>query len=261
MSTEDPHEGTSSDEPAEGEAPAKPRKPWIWLSALLAIVAAGLLIWALTIQSDLDSTQQELAGTQQQLADTKDELDSTQQELDAATQTVEELQSEADEGVRTGAVVVGGAALYNEFAEQLGASQEDLAATQQDLEEAQKAAAQADKDAEAAKQAAADAGNETDKAQAEADQAKAEAKAAESRAAVAADCAKAFIAALGGLFEGESAEDQAPKVREQLSEITATCKDGARGRLGFRRPSCAARRAVRVSRISRTMATVDMRAG
>jgi hypothetical protein len=63
MSTVDPHDDT----PAE-EEPAKPRKPWIWLSALLAIVAAGLLIWALTLQSDLDSTQQELESAQQELA-------------------------------------------------------------------------------------------------------------------------------------------------------------------------------------------------
>ena len=33
---------------------------WIWVSALLAIVAVGLTIWALMLKSDLDSTQQEL---------------------------------------------------------------------------------------------------------------------------------------------------------------------------------------------------------
>ena len=71
--------------------------------------------------------------------------------------------------------------------------------------------------------------NEADKAKAQADQAKAEARAAESRAAVAADCAKAYIAAFGGLFEGESVRDQAPEVREQLSRITADCKDELAG--------------------------------
>ena len=60
----------------------KPRRNrWIWVSAVLAVVAAGLLIWALTIQSDLDSTQQELAGVQE-------ELDSTQQALDAARRMI-----------------------------------------------------------------------------------------------------------------------------------------------------------------------------
>ena len=40
-----------------------------------------------------------------------------------------------------------------------------------------------------------------------------------------AECAKAYISAFGGLFEGDTVRDQAPAVREQLSAITATCKD------------------------------------
>jgi chromosome segregation ATPase len=211
MSTEDEH-----------EAQPKPRKPWIWLSAVLAVVAAGLLIWALTLQSDLDSAQQDLERAQQELAGTSEELDSTRQELDA---TKQELQSEGDDGVRTGTVVAGATALYKEFADQLGATEEDLATTQRQLEEAERAAEQAEQDAEAAKQAAADAGNETERAQAEAEQAQAEAEAAESRAAIAADCAKAFISAFGTLLESEDASEQAPEVRQQLEEIAATCKD------------------------------------
>jgi hypothetical protein len=90
---------------------------------------------------------------------------------------------------------------------------------------------QAEQDPAAAKQAAADAGNETEKAKAEADQAEAKAKAKESKAAVAADCAKAYISAFGALFEGDSAGDQAPAVREQLSDITARMQGRARRRL------------------------------
>jgi chromosome segregation ATPase len=224
MSTADPPDDTSAERPTQAE-PAKSRKPWIWLSALLAIVAAGLLIWALTIQSDLDSANQELDSAQQQLAAANDELDGTKKQLDATKQDVEELQAQADEGVGTGAAVVGATALYKEFSNQLGATEDDLASTQQDLEAAEKAAAQAEKDAKAAQQAAADAGNETEKAQAEADQARAELKAAESRSAIAADCAKAYFSAVGVLFDGESTSDQQEKVREQLSAITATCKD------------------------------------
>jgi hypothetical protein len=39
------------------------------------------------------------------------------------------------------------------------------------------------------------------------------------------DCARAYISALGVLFEGESARDQATAVRDELSRITAICKD------------------------------------
>jgi septal ring factor EnvC (AmiA/AmiB activator) len=213
----------STDDTSPGAAgpPERRRNPWIWISALLAVVAIGVAIWALTLKSDLDSTQQELAGV-------REDLDSTQQALDAAQQDVEQLQSEAGEGVRTGVALGAGKLLYDEFAEQLGATNEDLAATQQDLEDAQKSAEQAEKEAEAAKQKAADATDETEKAQAEADQARAELEAAEARAATAADCAKAYISALGPVFEGEGNEDE---VRQQLSEITAACKDalGATG--------------------------------
>lgn len=214
MSTEDPHDDTT--------AAAKPRKPWIWLSAVLAVVAAGLLIWALTIQSDLDSTQDELASTQQ-------ELDATRKELDGTKQELAEAKSERDRRRKTGLALVSAKALYDQFAEELDATNQDLAATQQDLEEAEKTATQAEQDAEAAKQAAADAGTETEKAKAQADQATADVKAAESRAAVAADCAKAYISAFGALFEGDSARDQAPAVREQLAGVTATCKDELAG--------------------------------
>ena len=222
MSTADAPDGTAD------PAPRK-RNPWIWISALLLIVAAGLLIWALTSRSDLDDTQQEVKRTQQDLGDTQKELDATKEELDATEKELAEAKSERDRRLRTGLAVVSGKALYDQFAEDLDATNQDLEATQQDLEAAEKAATQAEQDAEAAKQAAADAGTETEKAKAQADQATAEVKAAQSRADVAADCAKAYISAFGALFEGDSPRDQAPAVREQLTGVTATCKDELAG--------------------------------
>jgi chromosome segregation ATPase len=205
----------------ETEQPGRRRNRWIWVSAVLAVVAAGSLIWALTIRSDLDATEKKL--------DTANaELETAQQELAGAQQDVEDLQAQAeedaDDGANAGGIIVAGGALYKQFADQLGATQEDLAATQQDLEAAQQAAEQADEAAAAAEQRAADAGNETEQAQAEAEQARAQADAAEAHAAVAADCAKAFIGAFGGLFEGEDVQEQARVVREQLEEIVAGCE-------------------------------------
>ena len=219
MSTTDPDAGAPS-----SNARRRRRNPWIWISGLLAIAAAGLLIWALTTRSDLDSTQQALDSTTQELDSTTQELDSTNQELDSAKQDAEASQSQGDDGNTGRGVLLAAKALYDEFAEQLDATNEDLDATQQELEEAQTTASKAEQDAAAAKQDAADADNETDKLEAQADQAKAEAAAAESKAAIAADCAKAYVSAFGELFEGESARDQAPVVREQLSSITASCK-------------------------------------
>ena len=219
MTAADPHD-------AADRAPRK-RNHWIWVSALLLIVAAGLLIWALATRSDLDDTQQELAGAQQASAETQKELDAAQQDL--AEQEAAGDESESDRNLAAGAALAAAKALYDQLAEELDAKDQDLAATQQELEEAEQTATQAEQDAKVAKQAAADAGTETEKAKAQADQATADVKAAQSRAAVAADCAKAYVQAFGALFEGESARDQAPAVREQLAGVTATCKDNLAG--------------------------------
>jgi chromosome segregation ATPase len=200
---------------------------WVWVSALLAIIAVGVTIWALTLRSDLDDTQQELDETTQEQASTKQKLGKTEQQLATAQQDVEDLQS--SQRRRTGAAVVTGKVLYDEFAEQLGPAHDELAATQQDVKDANKAATQAEKDAAAAKQDAADASTETDKAKAEAKQAKAESQAAQSKVQAARGCAKAYIEAFGGLFEGDSVSAQAETVRKDLQRVTADCKDALAG--------------------------------
>ena len=202
--------------------PQRRHSRWIWVSALLAIVAVGVTIWSLTLRSDLDNTQQELDTTTQELASTKQQLDTTKQELATAQQDVKDLQS--SQRRRTGLTLVTGKVLYDEFAKQLGATRDELAATQQEVEDANKAATQAEQDAAAAEQDAANASNETDKAKAEANQAKAESQAAQSKAKAAASCAKAYIEAFGGLFEGDSPSAQAEIVRKDLQSVTADCK-------------------------------------
>ena len=182
-------------------------------------MAAGLLVWALSVKSDQESTQDELASTKQQ-------LEKSEQQQAQATPTA--TPTPADEGSGGAVAIAGGLAaakaVYDDLTEQLGATQQDLAATEQDLKEANAKAEQADKDAAAAEKQAASADNETDKAKAEADQAKAEATAAESKAAVVADCAKAYFSAFGTLFEGDDVGAQAEQVREQLKGITSECQ-------------------------------------
>jgi hypothetical protein len=208
MSTVDPQggagreRGTPEQHVAAGTDAPKRRSPWIWISALLALVAAGLLVWALTIRSDLDSTQQD----------------------------VDQLQAQVDQGKETGGTVIAAAkSAYDALVQQLGSTSEDLATAEQDLGNAKQDAAQAEQEADAAKQAAAKADNAADKANAEADQAKAEAQVAESKTAIAADCGKAYVSAIGALFEGEDVRAQASAVREQLQSITADCKTAFAG--------------------------------
>ena len=213
VSGAEPHDDA---QPA-GSSTGKRRNWWVWISALLALVAAGLLVWALSVKSDQESTQDELASTKQQ-------LEKSEQQQAQATPTP----TPADGGSGGAVAVAGGLAaakaVYDDLTEQLGATQEDLAATEQDLKQANAKAEQADEDAAAAEKQAASADNETDKAKAEADQAKAEATAAESKAAIVADCAKAYFSAFGTLFEGDDVGAQAEQVREQLKGITSECQ-------------------------------------
>jgi chromosome segregation ATPase len=211
--------GAAADGPDDLPDHQQHHSRWIWVSALLAIVAVGVTIWALTLTSDLDDTQQQLDKTTQEQASTKQELGTAEQQLATAHQDVKELES--SQRRRTGAAVVTGKVLYGEFAKQLGAAHDELAATQQDVKDANRAATQAEQDAAAAKQDAADANTETDKAKAEANQAKAESQAVQSKGKAARGCAKAYIEAFGGLFEGSQPE----AVRKDLRSVTADCKN------------------------------------
>ncbi len=121
-------------------------------------------------------------------------------------------------------------AVYDDLTEQLGATEKGLAETEQELEDANAKAKQAEQDAAAAEKKAAKADSETEKAKAEADKAKADVKAAESKATVAADCGRAYLGALGGLFEGDDPSAQAPAVREQLKSITGDCQAALGGK-------------------------------
>jgi chromosome segregation ATPase len=159
------------------------------------------------------------------------ELASTQQELDTTKQDVEELQSsDADEdtGAPRAVLAAGGFVavkkVIDDLSDELGATQQDLEAVAQELQQANDTADQAEKNADAAKQQAEQANTESDKAKAQADQADAGLQAARSRAAVAGDCARAYVTALGSLFAGEKVEDQAAAVRKDLSSITSECK-------------------------------------
>jgi chromosome segregation ATPase len=196
----------------------KRRNWWIWISAALAVVAIGLLVWALSIQSDLNDTQDQLASTQKK-------LEATEQNVEQLTSDKAAQSEEADkQTVLTTAALAAGTALYKDLSAELGATQEDLASAKQDVEDANAKAKQAEEDAAAAKKKADQATNETDKAQAQAEQAQAEAEAAQSKASIAGDCAKAFVSSFGVLFEGDDLEAQAKKVKDQLSGIADDCK-------------------------------------
>jgi uncharacterized membrane-anchored protein YhcB (DUF1043 family) len=186
---DDPGMSTTAPQPAQAPT-GKSSRAWLWISAVLVLVCAGLLIWALSLNSDLNSTQSDLDKAQQDIA-------SLQQQSDQAQ----------DKG---GTLVTAAKTAYDALIQQLGTTNDDVAANSQAVVDAQKAA-------DAAQQAADAATSEIDKAQAQAEVAK-------NKANVAANCAKSYISAFGSLFDGSNVIEQAKTVASQISSITDDCK-------------------------------------
>jgi type IV secretory pathway VirB10-like protein len=203
----------------------KHRNAWVWACAAVGLVAVGLLVWALVLRSDLNSTQDDLSDAQQELTSVQKPAATptpqpTATETPAASPTPT---AEEDQGGGAAGLVAAGA-LITGLARELGATQEDVAATEQELADTQKQADKAQDDAAAAKQKADDATDDAEKANAQLDQANAERDAAQAKAKIAADCAKAYFSALGGLFGSGNVREQAPAVRKDLQGVTAQCK-------------------------------------
>jgi chromosome segregation ATPase len=188
--------------PPNGAAHTR-RNVWIWISAGLAVVAAGLLIWGLSAQSDNDDKDQEIAQLQSDLEQSQD---------------------------RGGAVMSALKAGYDQLVAQLGAAGQDLDAATQGVEAAQQAGAEAAQKLEAARDQAAQAADDAaGRAQAAADQASAEAEAAQAKASVVANCLKASLSAFGSLFEGDNVRSQLSAIRGQIGQISADCKAALAG--------------------------------
>ena len=179
------------------------RSPWMWVSGVLLLACAGLLIWGLSVNSDLDSTQKD----------------------------VQALQAQLDENKQQGATV--GAALqtgYEALMGQIGATQADVDATAESIDQAKQKIAQAEQDAQAAAERAADnASSAVEQAQARVDEAQARGETAGAKATIAADCGRAYLSALGSLFDGDSVRTQVAAVRKQLQGISADCKAAMAG--------------------------------
>jgi hypothetical protein len=111
VSNDDPHEAPSVTSPTDA-APRRLRNPWVWVSGVLALIAVGLLVWALAATSDRDSAQHELTSTQQQLDTTNQELDQTKEDLEQQQESSEASTDESD-GSGGAVAAVGGLAAAN----------------------------------------------------------------------------------------------------------------------------------------------------
>lgn len=180
----------------------KHRNLWIWISASLAVVAVGLLIWALNTKSDQDEAQQQVEALQAQLEQGKQ-----------ATGTAGAAYKEA----------------YEDLEQELGTTEADLSQAEQELTEAQATLEKAEQDAAAAKRQVEQAQTDTARAAAQAEQAAADAKAAEARNTITNECANAYLTGVGSLLESEDPTAQAKKAKQELQGIAADCKAALEG--------------------------------
>jgi flagellar basal body-associated protein FliL len=139
MASSDQPIGTGG--PAE-QPPPRHHRPWGWISVcvLLVLVAGGLAIWALGLQSDLDDQRDQTAQAQQQAEQASKQVESLSGEIDQISQSVtdagqqlSQVGSDAQENAQT---TLDGLATKLESvkgeaakaAEELGGSEEDAAA-------------------------------------------------------------------------------------------------------------------------------------
>ena len=180
----------STTEPNVAPTPTPQRghtKAWIGIVLALVLVSVGLLVWALSLRSDLDSSEQEVADAQAQVAKAQDSGGTIRETLKGA---------------------------YDALVADIGSTQSDIATIQQDIEQAKASVQQATENARTA------AASASDDVKAQVDEAKANVDVAKGNAQIAADCGQAYLSALGSLFSGESVDT----VRQQLQSISADCK-------------------------------------
>lgn len=190
-------------EPQPTTPPPRRSSAWMWVSGVLLLGCIGLLVWALTLQSDLDSTQEQVAA----------------------------LQAQVDENEQQGSTLTSALkAGYDALVQQLGATKEDVDAAERRIAQAEQTVQQARTDAQAAAERAADtAAGAAERAQARVDVAQAEANEAGAKATIAADCAKTYLTTLGTLFSGDDLRAQVTAVRSQLQGVAADCKTALAG--------------------------------
>ncbi|MEA2176712.1 MAG: hypothetical protein QOG77_9 [Solirubrobacteraceae bacterium] len=86
-----PDQPIGAGDPAS-QPPPQHHRPWGWIvgCVLLLLVAGGLAIWALGLQSDLDDQRDQTAQAQQQAEEAGKDVDSLSGQVDQISQSVDD---------------------------------------------------------------------------------------------------------------------------------------------------------------------------
>ena len=113
---------------------AKHRNPWIWISAVLALVAVGVTIWALGVKSDNDQAKDELEAPSRSSPARKSSSRRRSRSPRRPRPPSPRTTRAAGRAALTVGAVAAVKALIDDLEADLGATQQDLEATEQDLE-------------------------------------------------------------------------------------------------------------------------------
>ena len=88
--TDSPHHPPVDSGGDPASPPPRHHRPWGWIAVcvLLVVVAGGLAIWALGLQSDLDDQRDQTAQAQQQAEQASQEVESLSGQIDEISQTI-----------------------------------------------------------------------------------------------------------------------------------------------------------------------------
>jgi chromosome segregation ATPase len=187
-------DGTSLGDPTAG----KRKRPigWMIVAGLAVLLAIGLGIWAVKVNSDLDSTQSELAA-QTAAADAAEAQAAAQAE--AAAAVGEEIQK------------------INADNEIYVVSDEDVAQAESEIEAAEEAVAEANAAAAEANENLSAAQDQVSTLRAELEQARAERELARAERQQARICARGSLGALGALSRND------PETASEVETISSAC--------------------------------------
>lgn len=178
-------------------ATSEDKRPIVWMivAGVAVLAAVGIGIWALQVNSDLDSTQADLAAQQQATQQAEAQV---QAQTDAASAAASEL-------------------------EQISSDNEIYVVSNEDVAAAETAVAEADAAVDAANANVADAQDQAARARAELDQARAERDLARAERQQARICARGSLGALTRLTgsDPEAASSELQTVSTACAEAVA----------------------------------------
>jgi chromosome segregation ATPase len=207
------------------QPPAAPkRRPNAWqvATAVLALIALGLGIWAISLQrgdddgstAQIEELEQQNASLEEQVAALEDDVAELQGKLDDQQQAAEDAARDAeDAAAKAESDLAAAQKRYDEVSRELGAADQTQAESKAELDRLAKEADAARAEAEAAVAAAAG-------AQATAE-ARADAEAA--RADLAEACLASVADILGRVYHAEDPLEGLADAARELEEIAADC--------------------------------------